>query len=218
MAKTYDRQTAKFLAVVGENMPELSGDVMQGWIQNPKALQKILAKVLCPKSEPESIHELNIWKTIRLGTGLKTADDFRRALKDGGFKIGEWANDILGKSAFEASISRVLVEVDLCVATTAELTGKAEGVTIEEVFAGIKRAGGVLCSAEFGPQLRRQYLDQTNGEWLLIAMEPIADSVGGPSVFRVKRRGSALWLDAGWFGPGSVWSPAHQWVFVRPRK
>lgn len=36
-AKTYDRQTATFLAVVGQNMPELSGDVMQGWIENPKA-------------------------------------------------------------------------------------------------------------------------------------------------------------------------------------
>ncbi len=49
--KTYDRQTAKFLAIVGENMPELSGDVMQGWIENPKSLQKALKDSLCP---PES--------------------------------------------------------------------------------------------------------------------------------------------------------------------
>lgn len=47
-AKTYDKQTAKFLAVVGENMPELSGDVMQGWIQNPKAVQKVLERAFCP--------------------------------------------------------------------------------------------------------------------------------------------------------------------------
>lgn len=47
-AKTFDRQTAKFLAVVAENMPELSGDVMQGWIQNPKAMQKVLSNAFCP--------------------------------------------------------------------------------------------------------------------------------------------------------------------------
>jgi len=84
-AKTYDRQTAKFLAVIGENMPELSGDVMQGWIENPKSVQKVLKEAFCP---PEVISEFKVWKTIKLGTGLKTADDFRKAIKHGGMKIG----------------------------------------------------------------------------------------------------------------------------------
>ena len=59
-AKTYDRQTAKFLAVVGENMPEISDDVMEGWIQNPGSLQKFL-KGLCPPEAAEpSIHTSGI--------------------------------------------------------------------------------------------------------------------------------------------------------------
>ena len=66
-AKTYDRQTATFLAVVGQNMPELSGDVMQRWIENPKVLQKAL-RVLCP---PEATAfapcEFATWKTITIG-------------------------------------------------------------------------------------------------------------------------------------------------------
>ncbi|MEK7086815.1 MAG: hypothetical protein AAB935_00975, partial [Patescibacteria group bacterium] len=37
-----------------------------------------------------------VWKTIRLGTGLKTADDFRNALKASGNQISDWAKDILG--------------------------------------------------------------------------------------------------------------------------
>ena len=45
--KTYDPQTAKFIAVVVENMPRMSANVMQGWIQNPTALKKVLAG-LCP--------------------------------------------------------------------------------------------------------------------------------------------------------------------------
>lgn len=44
---TYDRQTAKFLSVVGENMPEMLGDVMQSWIENPEAVQKVLFDAFC---------------------------------------------------------------------------------------------------------------------------------------------------------------------------
>ena len=50
-AKTFDRQTAKFLAVVGENMSELSGGEMQWWIQHPKALQETLKKAFYPPEE-----------------------------------------------------------------------------------------------------------------------------------------------------------------------
>ncbi len=47
--KTFDAQTAKFLAVVSENMPRLDSEWMQEWIQNPKLLQKMLSRAL---SEP----------------------------------------------------------------------------------------------------------------------------------------------------------------------
>lgn len=48
---TYDRHTAKFLAVIGENMPSLQSDTMQGWIENPKALQKVLRDAFCPPTK-----------------------------------------------------------------------------------------------------------------------------------------------------------------------
>ena len=44
---SFCNQTAKFLATVAQSMPELSGDVMQGWIENPKSLKKFLLG-LCP--------------------------------------------------------------------------------------------------------------------------------------------------------------------------
>jgi hypothetical protein len=49
--KTYDHHTAKFLAVIGENMPEIQSDSMQGWIENPKALQKVLGEAFCPATK-----------------------------------------------------------------------------------------------------------------------------------------------------------------------
>lgn len=51
MTNTYHAQTAKFLAKVAENMPALPADIMQGWIENPKALREVLEKNLMPVRE-----------------------------------------------------------------------------------------------------------------------------------------------------------------------
>jgi hypothetical protein len=212
IAKTYDRQTAKFLAVVGENMPELSGDVMQGWIQNPKAVQRTLSNAFCP---PEETPRFKIWKIIKLGTDLKTAEDFRRALRDGEFRLSDWASDTLGKPAFTAATEET--EVDLIKVTVAKL-GFKKGARRDQIYERAKEFGLELCLPEVGPQLRLQYRDQPNGEWIPIAMEPIITSGGDPAVFYVKRDDSGLWLDGYWGYPGHFWDADYQWVFCRPRK
>ena len=63
--KTYDRQTGKFLARVAENMPEMSGEIMQSWIDNPKGLQKFLAGLCMPVSIAEPDSTLFVDRTIR---------------------------------------------------------------------------------------------------------------------------------------------------------
>ena len=212
-AKTYDRQTAKFLAVVGENMPELSGDVMQEWIQNPKAVQKILSNAFCP---PEAaIPKFKTWKTIKLGTGLKTADDFRKTLKDNGFNISDSASDILRKPAFTAAVEET--EIDLVKVTVGEL-GFKKGARRDQIYERAKELGLELCPLEVGPQLRLQYQDQPNGEWILVAMEPIFDSDGSPWLFFVERGDSGRWLSGSWGDPGGFWRADDQWAFCRPRK
>lgn len=156
-----------------------------------------------------------VWKTIKLGIGPKNADDFRHALREGGFKVGDWANDILGKPAFTVATEEI--EVDLVVASGAEL-GFKDGATREQIYIRAKELGLDLCLAEVGPQLRLQYKDQPNGEWILIAMEPITVSDGSLLVFRVECGHSELWLYGGGGDPGRFWRPASRWVFVRPRK
>lgn len=49
--ETYHKQTAKFLSSIATCMPKLSNNVMEGWIDNPKALQKVLKEALCPPEE-----------------------------------------------------------------------------------------------------------------------------------------------------------------------
>ncbi|MEI6480357.1 MAG: hypothetical protein WCO12_02435 [bacterium] len=39
------KQIAKLIARISENLPEMSGEVMQGWIENPKALRRFLLEL-----------------------------------------------------------------------------------------------------------------------------------------------------------------------------
>ena len=216
MQKTYDRQTAKFLGMVGENMPEISSDVMQGWIQNPLGLQKVLRTALCPPEMPETAPEFKVWKTIKLGTkGLKTADDFRKAIKSAGMNIGDWGNDILGKPAF--TVSDTEVEVDLVNVSVGEL-GFKRGAPRKDIIAKALSLGLELCPNEVGPQLRLQYADQPKGEWLLVGMEPIAVSDGSLDVFDVAHDDDKRWLHGSLGDPDRVWNAGYRFVFVRSRK
>ena len=214
-AKTYDRQTGKFLARVAENMPEMSGEVMQSWINDPKSLQNFLKGLIPSANRTTTQPEFKVWKTIKLGTGLKTAEDFRKALKKGGHKIGDWGNDILGKPAFTASETEI--EVELVVASVAEL-GFKDGATRKDIYERALSYGLELCPNEVGPQLRLQYEDQPNGEWLLVAMEPIADSDGRLHVFGVARVSHGSWLYGDYGYPVHFWHGHRRWVFLRRKQ
>ena len=161
---------------------------------------------------------LEVWKTIQIGTDSKTVEDFCQDISGVGGKVSDWAKDIMGKSDFAKSISQSFMELDVCVATTEEILGKkGKRGTLSEIYAGIVRMGGELLPAEVGPQLRFQYTDQPNGEWLLMAMEPIKDSDGDLNVFYMKRDDDDLWLHTDYVNPDCVWRSGSRWVFARPR-
>lgn len=157
--------------------------------------------------------EFPVWKTIKLGTGLKTADGFRKSIKKNGMKISDWADDILGKITAAAEET----ELDLVKVKVAEL-GFKSGARRDQIYARAKELGLELCPSELGPQLRLQYQDQPEGEWLLIAMEPITPSDGALGVFSVEWHDSELWLYCHFGHPDHFWPSAYRWVFVRPRK
>jgi hypothetical protein len=165
-----------------------------------------------------------VWKTIRLGTGLKTATDFRKVLIVdfrkaaimSGNHIGDCGNDILGRLAFTAVTEET--EVDLVIVSVSEL-GFKDGATRKDIYARALELGLQLCPNEVGPQLRLQYKDQPNGEWLLIGMEPITDSRSYPRVFGVLRHdGGMQFLDGSHGDLDYFWLGCHRWVFMRPRK
>lgn len=185
-------------------LQKLSGEEGAAWLQT---LNRML------RNGAEKVFQT--WKTIKLGTGLKAAEDFRKALKDGGHRIGDWGNDILGKPAFKASETEI--EVDLVVVSVEEL-GFKDGATRKDIYERALSYGLELCPNEVGPQLRLQYTNQPNGEWLLIAMEPISDSDGNLYVFYVVRDSNDSWLYANDGNLGSFWLDNYRWVFLRRKQ
>lgn len=166
-------------------------------------------KTIVVKVPSDEKTSFNVWKTIKLGN-YKNADEFRKTLKKNGFKIGDWANDILDKPAF--TVAGAEEEIQLINISVADL-GFKNGATYKDICAKAKELGLELCPNEVGPQLRLQYKDQPKGEYLRIAMEPITDSDGILRIFRVVHGDDALWLDGGNGLSGRFWGAHDRFVF-----
>ncbi len=168
----------------------------QEWVE---ATKKFLRK---ENSWPVlELRDWKVWKTIQLGTH-KDASTLLGAMKDEGLKVSDYSKDVMGKSDFTVASERT--DIQLVRVSVAEL-GFQKGARRDAIYERAIQLGLSLVSAEVGPQLRRQYKDQPNSEWLLTAMEPITDSFDELSVFGVERDHYGLWLDT-YFGlPDYVW-------------
>jgi hypothetical protein len=157
--------------------------------------------------------DLHIWKTIKLGAGLKTGDEFCVEIEASGCKLGIWGKDILDKAVFTSRYR----EVDLVIKSVEEL-GFENGATRSQIYERAIGLGLQLCPSEVGPQLRLQYRNQPKDEWLLIGMQPVVDSDKVPSLFVVAEGGDNLWLTGDRGSANIRWKPQGRWVFIKPRK
>src|SRR5262245_49441956 len=129
-------------------------------------------------------------------------------------RIGNSADEILGRPAFP--FSKTETQLDLVVLTAADL-GFQEGYTsLAEIYRRAIELGLNLCPAEVGPQLRLQYVDQPLGEFLHIAMDPIATYHGDLVDLTVANGGTGLLLLGGDGSPDLKLHSTVKFVFVRP--
>ena len=168
-----------------------------------RGLNKFLRKENPWGEKPET------FKIIEIGT-YKDVKSLRKALEESGAQIGNWASDILNKT----KLSKSKQSLDLVVRSVKEL-GFPNRAKLEDIYKAAKNQGLDLCPDEVGPQLRLQYSNQPNGEWLVIAMEPIKDSFGDLSLFRVKCDYGDRWLHAVCSRPDRFWGAVRRFVFVR---
>jgi hypothetical protein len=159
-------------------------------------------------------HEIQIWRTTVLGFH-KGVDRYRDALDAAKMKIGDAADEILGRPAF--LYAKEKTEVELTVVSAADLGVESEAA-LADVYKQTKQFGLALCPAEVGPQLRLDYRDEPRGESLNIAMEPVATYGGEPTILSLVNFGSGLAL-VGSNGRSDFMVPRYsRFVFALPGK
>ena len=131
-----------------------------------------------------------IWRTITLGA-YKGVDAYRRALDSAGIKIGDAADEILGRPA--VPYTRMKTDVELALLSAADLGVESES-SLADVYKRARQVGLALCPAEVAPQLRLDYRNQPLGEALNIAMEPVATYSGEPTILALVNFGTGLAL------------------------
>ncbi len=179
------------------------------FIKNGGRMMEATAQAVANPAEVPIKKDFPTWKTIKLGTH-PTIEAITTALEADGFKIGTYARQILAK----IRLALKETEIELVRVSVTDL-GFTRAASRKVIYERALSLGLVLCPAEVGPQLRRQYADQPYGNWFLVAMEPIAGSDRGLDVFRVGHGGAGQWLDASSGRPGDEWNPENQWVFAR---
>jgi hypothetical protein len=187
-------------------LQKLSGENGEAWLQN---LNQFLRGELPVAS---LVREFATWKTIKIGTE-KSVKDLSKALTDGGFRIGDYAAQIFKKTA----IAETETEIELVLVTVAEL-GFTKATRRDAIYNRVKELGLDLVPAEVGPQLRLAYTDQPLNEWMVMGMEPIADSDGYLHVFSVEHDVDGRWLRTRYGSPGHEWGPDRRWVFARRKQ
>jgi hypothetical protein len=200
----------------------------------------IAAKVAgaAPSIDVRNASDIPVWKTITLGT-YKDVNMLREDLdslhcgaadRAAGIRarhalvpgtrtplpcaLGESAAEIIGRPAF--ALNRTKSEVDLVVLSLPELGFAGERVAVADIYARARQLGLELCADEVGPQLRLQYLDQPLGEFLRIAMEPIATYAGDLVDLTVANGGASLALIGSPAQADAMVHPRVKFVFVRP--
>jgi hypothetical protein len=155
-----------------------------------------------------------VWQRVTLGRyrGVRAVRD---ALDAARVRVGDTADEILGRPAF--SFSTIPVTVDLVVLSAKDL-GFTRSVSHAEIDRRAVQLGLELCPAEVGPLLRLAYLDQPVGEFLRIAMKPVATWSGTPVTLTLANGGAGLILVGGESRADLTFAPSTKLVFVRPQR
>jgi hypothetical protein len=155
-----------------------------------------------------------IWRTTTLGSH-KGVDSYRDALDAAKMKIGDAADEILGRPAFQ--YVREKTEVELTLVSAAELGVETES-SLSDLYQRATQLGLALCPPEVGPQLRLDYREQPVGESLLIAMEPVKTYYGEPTILSLMNFGTGLALVGSNGRPESMVSGYLRFVFALPKR
>jgi hypothetical protein len=182
-----------------------------------------------PLASPDQIP---VWKTINIGT-FRSVISLREALEASECgaatpinstnlaraarvpcKLGDSANEILGRPGFE--LSRTPEQLELVLVSGKDLGFRpGSQPSLSEIYKRAESVGFTLCPPEAGPQLRLQYTNQKIGEFLPIAMRAIRNYAGELTILSVGNGGAGLLLVGTSGNPDSRIQASTYLVFMR---
>jgi hypothetical protein len=154
------------------------------------------------------------WKTISVGS-QSNVGALRDALRRKRCRVGPIVAELLDLPDFNLSNARERVQ--LVTLSVTELGFQDKTATLARIYERAAKLGYELCPAEIGPQLRLQYMNQPLGEFLHIAMQPIATRQGRPMILAVANGGEGLILIGSDGSPDFRPSLTSRFVFVKPQ-
>jgi hypothetical protein len=167
-----------------------------------------------PTTDSINVADIPAWRRITLGT-LKGVNALRSRLDAAHVRVGASADEILGRPSFSLSPTRQ--DIDLVVVTVSQL-GFADAASLADIHRRAVDLGLELCPAEAAPLVRLAYLDQPLGEFLNIAMRPVATYGGALVALTVANAGTGPVLIGGEGGLDQVMSGSAKFVFARPTR
>lgn len=179
MSTMLHTQTARFIAAIATSLPEIPADVMQGWIENPKALQRALREALCPVVSTIYKIVVDYRQTLEQMVAAGCYDRVNSDITAGRFPV-------MGEGQVELEPELVHIGHDI----------SSEAVLVELEKRGL-RAGTIAELLAFGatyPEVQR--------EFSIVALGSVAEVDGSRSVAFLIRCDSRRFLRLGWFGDG----------------
>jgi hypothetical protein len=153
------------------------------------------------------------WKTVSLGT-FATADGLLATLEIAHITVGDLANEALHRPSF--AMARSKFDLEVVILSAAQLGVGEKGGLRSDILARSQRLGLDLCPPEAAVQLRLQYLDQPLGEFLDVAMGPIATYSGQLVSFSLGNGGAGLILIGYTMTADEIVPQSRKFVFARP--
>jgi hypothetical protein len=204
-----DKQTGKFIASVVESLPkELDENLMQGWIENPKGLQKVLREALCPPAEEKKWFEKDGMIYFTVTSNGKSGKEWIEHFEFRRIKMNDRTRRILLK--IKASKKSTTFQIVV-------IKGKLNRITLNIRTEADKRKFEKP-NAEVACLIRDMF---TDGEinmmglmWIATMHEPIKDSDGDPIILGTGCYDSDSWLLANLDEPGSEWHREGGFAFV----
>jgi hypothetical protein len=215
-----NKQTAKLIARISENLPDMDSDVIQGWIDNPKGLQKVLKEALCPPDEKKLVSEsTRSWREengviyFSVESDGTTGEEWIKRLESKGLRIGDYTKSMLCSKGFRPT-KGVTYEIAVLKGI---LFGDNDRITLNIRVEADNRKF-TKPNAEVACLIREMFSDkdlEAMELWWIVAMhEPIKDSAGDPTLLSASRDVDGRWLLAYCGKPVNWWRRGSGFAFV----